>query len=66
MSQHISACEHCGHIHCGEEQCMHHASGACLLDNPAVGLDLDEELYCWDYETEDYISSDDPSMDYLT
>jgi len=46
---HVSVCEDCGYVHCGMEQCEHHASGACLLDSPSVGLDSDDALYCYDY-----------------
>lgn len=54
---HISVCEHCEYIHCGVEQCINHSSGACMLDNPALTVELDGHgMYCWDYEKEeDYV-----------
>ncbi len=49
---HLSLCEDCGYVHCGMEKCDHHALGTCLLDEPSVGLDSDDALYCYDYTDE--------------
>ena len=65
MSQHISVCEHCSHVHCGQEQCIHHINRSCTLYHPNLSTNSDgNTLMCWDEEHDGDSSADDPSLDY--